>query len=61
MIDVLLRRHADETVLNNEGEAAVDVVDTLGEGARLAEDVEQMRKLLVNAPADRHGVAGGTW
>ena len=55
VVDLLLRSGADENELDDEGEAAADVVgghvEEQAEG--LAEDVERVRNLLANAPADR--------
>ncbi len=55
MVDLLLRSGADETLVNNHGANAADV---LGQGVdepeeSLAGDAERVRRLLENAPADR--------
>lgn len=54
IVDLLLRWGADETIANKEGKKAADVigVDT-EEDLRLTDDMERVRKLLENAPADR--------
>ena len=53
-VDILLRSGADETVLDDNGAAAADVVaEDVEEEDRLAEDVDRVHKLLANAPADR--------
>ena len=53
--DALLRAGADETIVDNIGRKASDVIGTrTAEGTvRLVEDVKRVRKLLANAPADR--------
>ncbi len=54
VVDILLRSGADETVLTSNGETAADVAgNDVEEDNRLAEDIERVRKLLANAPADR--------
>jgi len=77
MVDLLLRSGADETIVDEDGKAAVDVVTKLpGDGYdyfgeydyyfgepkedwwddyddSLLEDIERVRRLLENAPADR--------
>ena len=54
VVGSLLRAGADETILNDEGKAAADVVGIRTEDVlRMAEDVDHVRKLLTNAPADR--------
>ncbi len=53
-VDVLLRSGADETIVDEDGNAAADVVGgDVEEEDRVAEDVERVHKLLANAPADR--------
>ena len=53
-VDVLLRWGADEMLANEDGETPADII---GEGFdgwnSLPEDVEGVRQLLANAPADR--------
>ncbi len=58
VVDFLLRSGADETVVCSNGKTVADFVDFLGnhdvvEQDGLAEDIERMRMLLANAPADR--------
>lgn len=55
VVDVLLRWGADETMVGWDGETPVDAMDDgIVEKNYLApEDVEQVRKLLANAPIDR--------
>ena len=54
VVDLLLRRGADETMLGLGSTTAVDVIGAdVSEETSLIEDVERVRKLLVNAPADR--------
>ena len=69
VVDSLLRSGTDETILNNEGKAAADVVGqwieltnryaqqwpelTVKEEDIVFEDIERTRELLANAPADR--------
>eukprot|EP00752_Nemacystus_decipiens_P007696 g6879.t1 len=54
VVDSLLRAGADETILNVDGDQAADVVGGgVQEEDSLAEDVERVRELLANAPADR--------
>ena len=54
MVDILLRSGADETIVDDEGYRAANVVaDNIEDEDRLAEDVERVHKLLANAPADR--------
>ncbi len=52
MVDFLLRSGANETILDSDGKTAADIV---GEGVyeMVRWDVERVRKLLANAPADR--------
>eukprot|EP00903_Cladosiphon_okamuranus_P022671 g20864.t1 len=52
--DSLLRAGADETLINEDGRSAADLIaEDVEEEDRLVEDVERMRDLLANAPADR--------
>ncbi|CAM9847991.1 unnamed protein product [Scytosiphon promiscuus] len=54
--DLLLRRGADEKAVNIYGKAAVDAIRRAPEadaGPIAREDVERVRQLLANAPADR--------
>ena len=54
VVDLLLRRGADEKALTNGGETAADLIGSqVEEHDSLAEDVDRVRKLLANAPADR--------
>ena len=54
VVNLLLRSGADETIVDRDGKAAADVVaEDVDEEVRMAEDVERVRKLLANAPADR--------
>ncbi|CAM9998061.1 unnamed protein product [Scytosiphon promiscuus] len=54
VVDLLLRWGADETVADNVSRRATDVIGLkVEEGIRLADEVELVRKLLSNAPADR--------
>eukprot|EP00752_Nemacystus_decipiens_P011995 g10634.t1 len=54
VVDLLLRSDADETILNNMGETAADVVaGSVDDEDQLADDVERVRQLLANAPIDR--------
>lgn len=54
VVDTPLKSGADETILNDDGETAADVVDTsIVDENPLAENVERVRQLLMNAPADR--------
>lgn len=55
MVDLLLRSGADETIADQDGIKAAEVVGSwVEEGERLAEDVYHVRELLANAPADRN-------
>ena len=54
VVDALLRAGADETIVDNQGRKASDVVGgEVAEEERLAEDFERVSELLANAPADR--------
>ena len=55
MVDLLLRSGADETIVNNQGDTAADVVWDHAEyqDERLAKGAERVRNLLASAPADR--------
>lgn len=53
VVDLLLRRGADENISTNNGWTAAGVVGWAEEQDRVAEDVERVRILLANAPADR--------
>ena len=54
LVDLLLRRGADEEAVDRDGRTAADVVESLvGGNDGVAGDVERVRKLLANAPADR--------
>ena len=54
VVDLLLRWEADETIVNDEGETAADVVgEYVEEENPSAEDVKRVRNLLAKAPADR--------
>lgn len=56
LVDLLLRWGADEEMVDEEGQTAADVVghDSYeSQGLVAEEDVERVRKLLANAPADR--------
>ena len=54
VVDALLRSGADETTIHKDGLTAADVVALHVEGdGRLVDDIERVRKLLANAPADR--------
>lgn len=53
-VDCLSRSGADETILDNEGKLAADIVgEGVNAGFRQADDIERVRQLLANAPADR--------
>lgn len=54
VVDVLLRWGAGESMVDEDGETPADVVGYfVEEQDRLPEDVEKVRKLVTNAPADR--------
>ncbi|CAM9113579.1 unnamed protein product [Pylaiella littoralis] len=54
VVDVLLRRGADENSINSNGQTAADMIGSrVSEQASVAKDVESVRVLLKNAPADR--------
>lgn len=56
MVDLLLRSGADETILDENGAKAEGIIGNLVEGLGfqpLTDDVERVRNLLANAPADR--------
>lgn len=55
LVECLLRAGADETIVNNDGNRAVEELgnEVEEEADRLAEDVERVRELLAIAPADR--------
>ena len=54
VVDALLRAGADETIADMFGNKAADMIGKdVEEADRLAEDVERVRELLANAPADR--------
>eukprot|EP00752_Nemacystus_decipiens_P007341 g6567.t1 len=54
VVDSLLRSGADETIINDDGKAVMDVVGVLaGEELQASEDLDRVRKLLAKAPADR--------
>ena len=54
LVDCLLRSGADETILNDEGKSAADIVgQKVHAPYQLKEDVGRVRELLANAPADR--------
>ena len=54
VVDLLLRRGADENAVDSDGQTPADLVGSeIEEEDRLAEDVERVRRLLANAPADR--------
>lgn len=54
VIEYLLKSGADETVLDDDGYIASDLVGlNVSDEGKLAEDVERVRQLLRNAPADR--------
>ena len=59
VVNSLLRSGADETILNEEGKAAADVIGVpqqvllFQDEAILADEVDRVRELLANAPADR--------
>ena len=53
VVDSLLRAGADETIVNEDGSRAVDMIGKEVEEQDFLEDVERMRELLANAPADR--------
>lgn len=49
-----MRSGGDETIVNDQRDAAADLVgEYVYESYQLAEDVERVRELLANAPADR--------
>lgn len=54
VVDLLLRSGADETITDKDGTMAAEVVGSWVEREEpLTEDVERVRELLANAPADR--------
>eukprot|EP00752_Nemacystus_decipiens_P006565 g5911.t1 len=60
LVDSLLRAGADETLLAIDGRKPADMIGFFGDGLEdhladdhLADDVERVRELLANAPADR--------
>lgn len=55
MVDFLLRSGADETIVDEDGRAPVDVLGGWFEGDEhlMLENVEPVRRLLANAPSDR--------
>eukprot|EP00752_Nemacystus_decipiens_P016787 g15024.t1 len=55
VVDSLLRAGADETMVDNKGRTAVDSIGFffVGKEDHLADDIERVRELLANAPADR--------
>lgn len=53
MVDLLLRRGADETVVNHRGETPMNYLTSDTYYEHTAETKERVRKLLVNAPAAR--------
>lgn len=54
VVDSLLRSGADEAILDNAGKAAAHIVGIdVGDKNPPTEDVERVRELLANAPADR--------
>ncbi|CAN0016333.1 unnamed protein product [Scytosiphon promiscuus] len=54
-VDFLLRQGADETMVDQDGKSAIDLAGTKrhGQNASHRHDVERVRTLLRNAPADR--------
>ncbi len=53
VVDLLLRSGADETIVDIEGNAAVDVLAEAVEEAAIEGEIERVYQLLANAPADR--------
>eukprot|EP00752_Nemacystus_decipiens_P005214 g4733.t1 len=54
VVDLLLRWEADENAIDNDGQTPADMVGSDIEGEdSVAEEVERVRQLLANAPADR--------
>ena len=54
VVNSLLRVDSDETIVGMFRNKAVDVVGmSIEEDNRLAEDIDRVRELLANAPADR--------
>ena len=54
VVDVLLRRGADETIANADGQTPADIArGRFEDRGGLEEDFERVRMLLANAPADR--------
>eukprot|EP00752_Nemacystus_decipiens_P007707 g6890.t1 len=58
MVDALLRSGADETMVDDSGLKAADMIgkhqhDVFSKGRRSVKDVKRVRKLLANAPTDR--------
>eukprot|EP00752_Nemacystus_decipiens_P016786 g15023.t1 len=53
VVDSLLRAGADETMVDNEGLTAADMTWFIPAHADLADEVQRVRELLANAPADR--------
>ncbi|CAM9164483.1 unnamed protein product, partial [Hapterophycus canaliculatus] len=56
MTDLLLRWGADETVVDRDGKTPVEVVGQRRadeDGDRAQDEIDEVRKLLANAPADR--------
>lgn len=57
MVDLLLKSGADETIVDDQGRAAVDVIGWLTEDyddADVQEEIGRVHQLLTNAPADRN-------
>ena len=53
VVDSLLRSGADETILNDRGSAAADLISKSVDNLSLAKDLDRVRELLAKAPADR--------
>ena len=54
VVDSLLRSGADETILNDQGKSAADVISiSTARVSQVGGNVERVCKLLANAPADR--------
>ena len=54
VVECLLRSGADETILNDQGKSAAHIVGVdVGDKNSRSEDVDRVRELLANAPADR--------
>lgn len=53
VVDSLLRSGADETILNDGGDSVADMLEKSVEEPSMAKEIELVRELLANAPAER--------